>query len=409
VTRPHRVAFLSPVGVVGGAERILLHSVRGLRDHFPSVEMHAVLAGPGELADRLRALGVEVHLLPFPETVSRLGDTKLRNGGLRKFGRFAVNTATAGPIALSYAQKLRRLLARLRPEIVHSNGLKMHLLSAATCPREARLVWHLHDFYSERPIAARMLELASRRASVGIAVSQAVLADAQRVMPRSPLVAVLNSVDLDEFQPQGDTVDLDALASLPPAPSSVLRVGLVATYANWKGHDVFLKALAQIPASIPMRGYIVGGPIYATAGSQVSRASLESDVRALGLDGRVGLVGFQRNVAAVYRSLDVVVHASKRPEPFGLTVAEAMSAGRAVVVAAAGGAQELFTEGWDGLGHVPGDSSSLRDSIVKLATDANLARRLGTNARATAEQRFGLPRYGREIADAYRNAFRSRQ
>ena len=47
-------------------------------------------------------------------------------------------------------------------------------------------------------------------------------------------------------------------------------VGLVATFAVWKGHEVFLDAVARIPADAPARFYVVGGPIYRTAGSQVA-------------------------------------------------------------------------------------------------------------------------------------------
>src|SRR5262249_14978265 len=69
-----------------------------------------------------------------------------------------------------------------------------------------------------------------------------------------------------------------------------------------------------------------------------------------------GLVPFQEDTAAVYRALDVVVHASTQPEPFGLTIAEAMSCSRPVVVARAGGAAGLFSRGPHALGGPPRDA-----------------------------------------------------
>ncbi len=171
-----------------------------------------------------------------------------------------------------------------------------------------------------------------------------------------------NAVDTDHFAPaEHDGAELDRLAGLEPAGPGVVRVGLVATYANWKGHDVFLDALARLPATgPPVRGYIVGGPIYATAGSQFTRDELEQRAAANGLAGRFGFVPFQTDPADVYRMLDVAVHASTRPEPFGLTIAEAMSCGKPVVVSAAGGAAELFTPEYDGLGHTPGEHRRAR-------------------------------------------------
>jgi glycosyltransferase involved in cell wall biosynthesis len=43
----------------------------------------------------------------------------------------------------------------------------------------------------------------------------------------------------------------------------------------------------------------------------------------------------------VYRSLDIVVHASTKPEPFGRTIAEAMACGRAVLLSRESGVAEL--------------------------------------------------------------------
>jgi glycosyltransferase involved in cell wall biosynthesis len=228
-----------------------------------------------------------------------------------------------------------------------------------------------------------------------------VAADARTVLGRVPVVPVYYAVDTDHLAPADrDGAELDRLAGLPPADPGTVRVGLVATYADWKGHGVFLDALARVPG---VRGYVVGGPIYATAGSQVTRAELERRAAANGLTGRVGFVPFQPDPADVYRMLDVVVHASTRPEPFGLTIAEAMSCGRAVVVSAAGGAAELFTEGEDGLGHPPGDVAALAAAVGRLAADPELRRRLGANARRTAVERFGPDRYGREVAAVYRS------
>jgi glycosyltransferase involved in cell wall biosynthesis len=120
-----------------------------------------------------------------------------------------------------------------------------------------------------------------------------------------------------------------------------------------------------------------------------------------GLTGRVGFIPYQDDPVDIYRMLDVVVHASTRPEPFGLTIAEAMSCGRPVVLAAAGGAAELFTPGVDALGHTPGDVAGLAAAIARLAGDPDLRAHLGANARRTAVEQFSLARYGREITAVY--------
>src|SRR6185503_20986573 len=98
--------------------------------------------------------------------------------------------------------------------------------------------------------------------------------------------------------------------------------------------------------------------------------------------------GFVHTPEASFRALNVVVHASTAPEPFGLVIAEAMACGRAVIVSNAGGAAELVSNDIDALTHSPGDVGELAKRIAALATDADLRRRLGSAARVTAERAF---------------------
>jgi len=53
-------------------------------------------------------------------------------------------------------------------------------------------------------------------------------------------------VNLQAFAPEGPALDLDRMAGLAPAPPGVCRVGLLATFARWKGQDVFLEAAARL-------------------------------------------------------------------------------------------------------------------------------------------------------------------
>src|ERR1019366_6276470 len=110
---------------------------------------------------------------------------------------------------------------------------------------------------------------------------------------------------------------LDGLAGCAPPVPAALRVGFVATYARWKGHDVFLRAVQKLKstAGLPaLRFYIVGGPIYDTAASQCREDELRELVERLGIQDRVRFVGFQNRVDEVYRALDIVVHASSPRE-----------------------------------------------------------------------------------------------
>ena len=199
----------------------------------------------------------------------------------------------------------------------------------------------MQDFFGLRPVTPLLLKGVRRGVHGAIAISQAVARDLQRLMPGLPTEVILHAIDTAAFAPgAGDGQLLDRLAGLPEAEPGTVRIGLVATYAHWKGHEVFLQAAAAMcqdpnpDPQPPLRFYIVGGPVYQTRG-QHTEEGLRRRVAELGLTDRVGFVPFQQETVPIYRALDVVVHASTQPEPFGLTIVEAMSCGRAVVVLAA--------------------------------------------------------------------------
>jgi glycosyltransferase involved in cell wall biosynthesis len=103
----------------------------------------------------------------------------------------------------------------------------------------------------------------------------------------------------------------------------------------------------------------------------------------------------------VLRALDVVVHASTAPEPFGLVIAEAMAAGRTVVTTGLGGAAELVRPGVDGLTWDAHQPASLAAVLTRLRQDPLLRTSLGKNARDAARARFSLQRLGVEVSAAY--------
>jgi glycosyltransferase involved in cell wall biosynthesis len=396
-----KVVYLNPSAQLGGAEAALVELLSALRTAHPLWSLALVVAAEGPLVERVRAIDVPVTVLPFPAALARLGDWGLGRGPGGR-AQMAIALLAAAPSALRYAARLRGVLRRERPDVVHANGLKMHVLGAWTRPPGTALLWHIHDYVSRRPLAARLLRQRARACDAIVANSASVAADAARVVGSGPaLHAVWNAVDLSRFSPSGPCADLDALAGLPPAPDGVVRVGLVATFARWKGHRTFLEALALLPDSRPVRGYVIGGPLYETAGSQVTLDELRADAAAMGLTSRVGFTGFVADAAQAMRALDVVVHASTDPEPFGLVIAEGMACARPVIVSRAGGAAEITTPGVDALAYEPGDAGQLAACLQSLIADAALRRRIGEAGRATAERVFDRRRLATEMTPIY--------
>jgi glycosyltransferase involved in cell wall biosynthesis len=248
------------------------------------------------------------------------------------------------------------------------------------------------------------LRLASRWVSGAIAISPAVAADLKILGLEGRTRLIANALDVHEYCPApAEGPSLDELARLPSA--SCLRVGLIASYARWKGHGVFLEAAALLANSrpaLPVRFYVIGGPIYQTRGSQYEQRELRNLAGRLGVADRIGFIDFQANVAPIYRGLDVVVHASTAPEPFGLTIIEAMACGKPVVASLAGGVVDIIEPGRDALGVPPGDAPALASALHSLLGDSSLRFALGEQARRTVCERFDQRRIGPEVLEVYR-------
>jgi glycosyltransferase involved in cell wall biosynthesis len=394
-----KVLFLNPIGKVGGAERSLLDLIRSLRQATDSVEVTVGAFAAGPLLDAASAMGCDVLVIPLPAGLVRLGDSGLSDSTNSRNPLLAILGALA--LTPGFVLQLHRELGRVAPDIVHTNGFKAHILAAIARPRDAALVWHLRDFVSARPFVRRCLPLVAKRAHLAIAISEAVASDARGILSL-PVVTLLNAVDTDYFAPAAvEPLDLDRAAGLSSTSDRVTRVGLVGTYAWWKGHDLFLRTAALL-RELPIRFFVIGGQIYETTGSQRTESDLRARISELGLTGRAGLVPFQSDPRPAYLALDIVVQASTTPEPFGRTVAEAMASGRAVVASAAGGVLEQIENGRTGILSPVNDTAALARAIASLHSSPELRSALGAAAREAAVRTLDARRLGPAALRMYR-------
>ena len=392
---PLRVACVSVSSALGGSEWVLHDFATRARRH--GVDPVVLLPKEGPLGEALREAGVAVRIAaPPPDFLELSQRSAVTAGGL---ARFALG-------ARAWSRAIGAELERLsgdRVSVLYSNGFKAHLAGALL--RRFRHVWHLHEFPPER-IGPVWRLLAGALPDATIANSAAV-ARAWRLGGFKEPAVVLNGVDLERFKPGPRTWWIHDLLGLPRAAR---LIGMPAVFARWKGHLLVVEAFERAAARLENAHLVlIGGPIYDTVAERgyaeelsrrVRRSSQSGSGAATPLSDRIHFVKFQTEPWKLYPELDLVVHFSTRPEPFGRVVLEAMACGVPAIAAAEGGPAEILADGVTGWLAKPGDVLALSERLIAaMATDPEPIRGA---ARERATARFSADRFAGEVAQVLR-------
>ncbi len=175
---------------------------------------------------------------------------------------------------------------------------------------------------------------------------------------------------------------------------AAMIVGRMLAEERGKGHDVLLDIWSAVRERVPQAVlWVVGGGD--------DRQRLERKSRHLGLEGSVHFLGriSDEELHARYQRARVLVMPS-RQEGFGLVYAEAMWHGLACIGSREDAARVVIREGETGLLVGYGAADETREAVVRLLSDVELCSRLGSAGELDARERFGFPRFQRDLLAA---------
>lgn len=188
-------------------------------------------------------------------------------------------------------------------------------------------------------------------------------------------------------------------------------VGLVARLDWWKGHKFFLEAMSEVvKRNHNIKGLIIGGLAELSYDSSIRYLDrLHVMVKSLRLGEKIVFTGHRSDVPCLVAALDVVVHASSTPEPFGLTVIEGMAAGKPVVATAAGGVLDIIEDGVNGLLVPCKDSKAMARAILQILSDRDKAKKMGLVARQRVAEQFTIQHQVTAVQKLYDSILALRQ
>jgi glycosyltransferase involved in cell wall biosynthesis len=378
---PIKVAFCHYTSdISGGSDRALLDLVSHLpRDRFEPV---MILKRNDPLIPSYTDHNIEVFETEFVPPRRALEPMKLAKFFL-----------SYGPTIL----RLVRLLRRIQPDVVHVNTLfNVHAPVAARCAGYP-LVWHIRELLPNSRIYGVLVwmarHLATRAAVISTAVSEAVapIGDRRRL--------VLDGIDIDPYEPTRCVERGEAFReerNIAPGQPVVTVVGRL---EPWKGQHVFVEAIPKIRQDFPDAQFlIVGGPA-----KNKPHYTLELKARCaeLGIADAVIFTGILPDIPAVLAASTVLVLPTVTPEPFGLTVPEAMAAARPVVATRAGGPLDSVDHGKTGLLVNPDDPEALAEGILQILSDQEAAIAMGKQGLSRVREKFTIERVADEMATLF--------
>jgi glycosyltransferase involved in cell wall biosynthesis len=193
-------------------------------------------------------------------------------------------------------------------------------------------------------------------------------------------------VDTDSFAPAPRDSGIRAKLGIP---DTAVIIGVFARMNPSKGQARLIRAMAQMEDS--MHAVLCGGP---TEGAYYD--ALMADIDALGLTGRVHFPGLQADLRPYYAACDIIGNFRIDPEPFGLTVIEAMACGKPVLAHAAGGPSETVVDGRTGWLIPDCDVNSVAAGIERALRDREHWVEMGREGRERVIAGFSQKRFETE-------------
>jgi len=256
----------------------------------------------------------------------------------------------------------------------HFHGSLYGALVQAGCPGSSLIVCEQAIYgptssrhrFARRYYYSRTAVLTANCEAVRDAVS------ARDGIDRERIAVLYGGVDTERFRPRPDL----------PRRWDGTTIGLVARLHPDKGQMLLIEASPEILRGLPRARIVL-------IGDGPQRGEIEARISALGLGGRVELLGDRRDVPDLLAGMDLLVLPSAS-EGFANAALEGSACGLPVVVSDVGGNPEIVEDGVTGRVFRRGDAGMLARCVIDLLENPEVGRRAGTAGRRRIEAMFPL-------------------
>lgn len=332
------------------------------------------LAGAGH---RVTAVALEDG--PFIRELAQRPDFDVRVLGVSRPQPYVGLRRAAWPLsvialAMRHSGRLSETLKGLGSEalIVAWPDL-LPLAGVATRAARARLIWQVPSNIGKYPADLNRRLFAASLGREGVTVASSVY-QSHLLGPRLAPVVLPLGVDSERFRPQPRR----RFPGVPAGSPVAIQVGRI---DDQKGQLYLLEGLARTPE---LHLILIGAP----ASLEVEER-LRSQLVRLQLGDRVHLLGLRDNPEDYMHFADFAV-SIQSPEPFGLSIIEAMMSGKPVLASRAGGPAESIVDGATGWFVEDRGADTVSAGLRRVLAEQAHWSQYGQRARQVAEMTYSL-------------------
>ena len=276
--------------------------------------------------------------------------------------------------------ELRAAIRAFRPDVVHTHSSKAGVLGriAAHSERIPVVVHTIHGFgfgpHQSAPVRWAFLAAerwVARWTDHFVAVSRRNLEEGVRLglFDAAHASVIRSGIVLDAFRKHAGGEAVRRELGIPPRAPLVLQV---ACFKPQKAPERFVATAAHLAGRFPDAHFVL-------VGDGELRPALDAARRRAGLEGRLHLPGWRRDVPALLDAATVVTLTS-RFEGLPRALVEALAANVPVVAMAVDGVEEVVREGVDGFLVREGDIGALAERVSSLLVDPDLRAAMAARA-----------------------------
>jgi len=370
--RPKKILYISPNGYLGGAERIVFSLVKNHHktDFIPTI----LFFSRGEFSEACAKENVD-HLIL---------QTRFRMRNPLTF--------------LKAIYEVRQIIKRVKPDVIHSTMAYSHIvISLASFGITIKKIWFQHG-----PVGMLLDRIASLFSVDVLLFNSSYLKKLHfKTLPRVKVYVkdAIIKLGVESYTNTTKIFENDNL----------IHFGMAGRIAPLKCYELLIQSLAELQKEHELKPFIVSIAGSAkNADDQKYFIFLKELVLQYGLNMNVHFLGHTPSMEHFYQSLDVFIHTSPTPEPFGLVMAEAMSAGRLVIGPNNGGTKDFLIDGVTGIvlhysqeNYIPVIKNAILPLLAKKSLDKQTLNVLAKNGQIFIHKEHSMAEMTRSIESFY--------